>query len=364
MGKQMLKNDEWNRNVGSPAFPVSLLHEYAVGLIWERLHGDDPVTVRMMNGELSGDLRDGMRYVQPGRPNQTIAGQVPDLVIYDAQLNPVRVIEVTVTSPLTADKRSRYENLDIEVVEVPIRTEADLVALYLPAFPHGIPWGSINEKRYRDPDPFAFGRLYIEERIIRMKAGGTGRAVDRRSDYGQPGNPPQAAAVAARIGQHRIPISADSRQPEARGHRLKPQGKLTPMLSIELIRNEADAVRAALVRRAEDDDCLDQILLLDAQRRAAITQGDELRSRRNQVSRAIGLARSQGQPPPDDVVAEMRAVGQQISALEDTVRAPGRPNQRRNAGTPQPAPRQRPRRRRRNRQHRPAPLGRLALLRL
>ena len=93
------------------------------------------------------------------------------------------------------------------------------------------------------------------------------------------------------------------------------------MLSIELIRNEADAVRAALVRRAEDDDCLDQILLLDARRRAAITQGDELRSRRNQVSRAIGQARSQGQPPPDDVVAEMRAVGQQISALEDTVRA-------------------------------------------
>ena len=93
------------------------------------------------------------------------------------------------------------------------------------------------------------------------------------------------------------------------------------MLSIELIRNEADAVRAALVRRAEDDDCLDQILLLDAQRRAAITQGDELRARRNQVSRAIGQARSQGQPPPDDVVAEMRAVGQQISALEDTVRA-------------------------------------------
>ena len=170
MGKQMLKNDEWNRNVGSPAFPVSLLHEYAVGLIWERLHGDDPVTVLMMNGELSGDLRDGMRYVQPGRPSQTIAGQVPDLVIYDAQLNPVRVIEVTVTSPLTDDKRSRYENLDIEVIEVPIRSEADLIALYPPAFPHGIPWGSINEKQYRNPDPFAFGCLYIEERIIRKNA--------------------------------------------------------------------------------------------------------------------------------------------------------------------------------------------------
>ncbi len=93
------------------------------------------------------------------------------------------------------------------------------------------------------------------------------------------------------------------------------------MLSIEQIRNEPDAVRAALARRAEDEDCLDAILALDARRRAAITEGDELRARRNQVSREIGQARSQGNQPPDDVVAEMRAVGQQISALENTARA-------------------------------------------
>ena len=93
------------------------------------------------------------------------------------------------------------------------------------------------------------------------------------------------------------------------------------MLSIEQIRNEPDAVRAALARRAEDEDCLDAILALDARRRAAITEGDELRARRNQASREIGQARSQGSQPPDDVVAEMRAVGQQISALENTARA-------------------------------------------
>ena len=92
------------------------------------------------------------------------------------------------------------------------------------------------------------------------------------------------------------------------------------MLSLEQIRNETDAVRAALVRRAEDDDCLDEILALDTERRVAITDGDNLRSRRNQVSREIGQARAQGQQPPDDVVAEMRNVGQQISDLEETVR--------------------------------------------
>ena len=92
------------------------------------------------------------------------------------------------------------------------------------------------------------------------------------------------------------------------------------MLAIEQIRHETDAVRAGLVRRAEAENCLDEILALDARRRAAVTAGDELRARRNQVSREIGQARSQGQPPPDAVVAEMRAVGQQINALEDTVR--------------------------------------------
>ncbi len=93
------------------------------------------------------------------------------------------------------------------------------------------------------------------------------------------------------------------------------------MLSLEQIRTEPDVVRAALVRRSEDEDCLDEILTLDARRRVAITEGDELRARRNQVSREIGQARSQGSHPSDDIIAEMREVGRQISALEDEVRS-------------------------------------------
>ena len=92
------------------------------------------------------------------------------------------------------------------------------------------------------------------------------------------------------------------------------------MLSIEQIRTETDAVRAALVRRAEDEDCLDDILAMDARRRVAITEGDELRARRNQVSREIGQARSQSNAPPADVISEMRDVGQRINTLEGEVR--------------------------------------------
>ena len=92
------------------------------------------------------------------------------------------------------------------------------------------------------------------------------------------------------------------------------------MLSLEQIRNDTDTVRAALVRRAEDEDCLDEILAMDAQRRSAITDGDELRARRNAVSREIGQARSQGGQPDESIVAEMRDVGRRINELEDVVR--------------------------------------------
>ena len=92
------------------------------------------------------------------------------------------------------------------------------------------------------------------------------------------------------------------------------------MLSLEQIRSDTDAVRDALVRRAEDEDCLDEILSLDARRRAAITEGDEFRARRNTVSREIGQARSQSGQPDESIVAEMRDVGRRIGELEDLVR--------------------------------------------
>ena len=91
------------------------------------------------------------------------------------------------------------------------------------------------------------------------------------------------------------------------------------MLSIELIRREPDVVRQALADRGEDDP-IDELLALDTQRRQAITEGDQLRSRRNEVSRSIGQARSSGQPPSQDVIDEMRRVGERISEVERQTR--------------------------------------------
>ena len=65
-----------------------------------------------------------------------------------------------------------------------------------------------------------------------------------------------------------------------------------------------------------EEDPLAEILALDVTRRQLITEGDELRARRNQVSRQVGEARRDGQEPPADIVAEMRQVGDRISELE------------------------------------------------
>jgi seryl-tRNA synthetase len=91
------------------------------------------------------------------------------------------------------------------------------------------------------------------------------------------------------------------------------------MLSIELIRKDPDHVRKALESRGEEDP-LAELLELDGQRRQAITEGDELRAQRNQVSRQIGQLRASGQELPQNVVEEMRQVGERVSQLEQQVR--------------------------------------------
>jgi len=91
------------------------------------------------------------------------------------------------------------------------------------------------------------------------------------------------------------------------------------MLSIEQIRREPDQVRQALKSRGESD-AVGEILELDTQRRQAISNGDELRSQRNQVSRQIGQLRSSGQEASPEVIDEMRQVGDNISQLEQQVK--------------------------------------------
>ena len=88
------------------------------------------------------------------------------------------------------------------------------------------------------------------------------------------------------------------------------------MINIQLIRNRPDEVRDAMRRRHEDAP-LDRITELDADRRSAIVEADELRARRNEVSRQIGQTRER----PQELIDEMRQVSSRIRTLEETIRA-------------------------------------------
>ena len=88
------------------------------------------------------------------------------------------------------------------------------------------------------------------------------------------------------------------------------------MINIQLIRNRPDEVREAMRRRNEDVP-LGRIVELDADRRSAIVEADELRARRNEVSREIGRTRER----PQELIDEMRQVSARIRTLEETIRA-------------------------------------------
>ncbi|MCS5665778.1 MAG: serine--tRNA ligase [Dehalococcoidia bacterium] len=94
------------------------------------------------------------------------------------------------------------------------------------------------------------------------------------------------------------------------------------MLSIEHIREHPDEVRASLKTRGEED-TISEVLELDAQIRAAITERDDLNAERNRVSRELGQARSQGHEITEDSRAEMRQIGNQADVLNEKTKELG-----------------------------------------
>ena len=83
------------------------------------------------------------------------------------------------------------------------------------------------------------------------------------------------------------------------------------MIGIEMIRSDPEGVRHAIEKRGQEAP-VDRVLELDAARRASIAETDELRARRNEVSRRIGQAKER----PPELIGEMRQVGDRIRQLD------------------------------------------------
>ena len=97
------------------------------------------------------------------------------------------------------------------------------------------------------------------------------------------------------------------------------------MLDRRLIIEQTDTVRAALTLRHADDETMaavDRIVEMDVRRKAVNTETDELRAKRNSLSKQIGpLMREGNREAAEPLKAEVKAFGDRLSALEDELKA-------------------------------------------
>ncbi len=86
------------------------------------------------------------------------------------------------------------------------------------------------------------------------------------------------------------------------------------MLDIKLIREQPEYVKQQLARFAFDPTLVDQVLSFDEARRRQVRTVEELKARRNSVSKAISKMSDPAERATH--IAEMRTVGDEISALD------------------------------------------------
>ena len=85
------------------------------------------------------------------------------------------------------------------------------------------------------------------------------------------------------------------------------------MLDIRFIRENPDRVKENIKKKFQDDKLplVDQVIDLDAKRRTAIAEADQLRSNRNTLSKQIGALMGQGKKDPSKL-QEAEAIKQQV----------------------------------------------------
>ncbi len=91
------------------------------------------------------------------------------------------------------------------------------------------------------------------------------------------------------------------------------------MLDMNFIREHPDEVKVAM-QKLYADAPIDDILALDVRRRSLLGEVEKLKAQRNAVSKDIGKMNAARTAGREDKILEMRAVGDQIDALDAQVR--------------------------------------------
>ncbi len=92
------------------------------------------------------------------------------------------------------------------------------------------------------------------------------------------------------------------------------------MLDIKYLRQNFEEVKAKLAHRGEDLSDLDQFEGLDTLRRELIAKTEELKAKRNTVTKDIAELKKNKQDA-DEKIKEMRAVGDEVKTIDEELRA-------------------------------------------
>jgi seryl-tRNA synthetase len=87
------------------------------------------------------------------------------------------------------------------------------------------------------------------------------------------------------------------------------------MLSRDLLRSDSERVRRAFIDRGQGPAALDDWQRVDAERRSAVTEIDELKRRRNEASREVGARKGKGEDA-QELIAEVGAIKARLESLE------------------------------------------------
>src|SRR6056297_12380 len=93
------------------------------------------------------------------------------------------------------------------------------------------------------------------------------------------------------------------------------------MLDVRELRMNPEQIKKGMEIRNEDPKQIDEIIVLDEKRREIIQQADELKAKRNQLSKAVAKLKSSGKK--DEAaknIQESKNIGNQIKELDDILR--------------------------------------------
>ena len=90
------------------------------------------------------------------------------------------------------------------------------------------------------------------------------------------------------------------------------------MLPRDLLRNDPERVRRGFTDRGQGTASLEQWQALDSERRQAVSEGDELKRRRNEASREVGQKRSRGEPA-EALMAEVTSIKERLESIDAAI---------------------------------------------